>query len=180
MGIAEFNEKFAQTKVGKYFQIKERGSTLTTEFLAGLTTFATLCYVLPGEATVLLLRDVCVTLRGLCGRCALRIFSILRYHLSCFQDHSSCFKLTCSTTACGVLSSLCAVNSDILSVTGGPCPGQFPPETDFFVDEDYLLCVQAVKKSLLTATAASSAIACFLMGIGANMPIQLGKCYRIL
>ncbi|KAG5190681.1 permease family-domain-containing protein [Tribonema minus] len=110
--VANMNEKFSSSRVGQYFKVKERGSSLTTEIVAGLTTFATLCYVLP-------------------------------------------------------------VNSDILAATGGPCPGEFPAGTDYFADEDYLLCVQDVKKSLLTATAASSAISCFLMGMFANMPIQL-------
>ncbi|KAI8807804.1 permease [Cladochytrium replicatum] len=64
-----------------------------------------------------------------------------------------------------------AVNSSILSDTGGPCvcpAGQFPclPGKDAAYDS----CVFDTKKSLITATTVASLIATFLVGVSANVP----------
>ena len=40
-------------------------------------------------------------------------------------------------------------------------------------DEEYLLCVQDVARDLITTTAAVSALASFLMGLFANLPVGL-------
>lgn len=40
-------------------------------------------------------------------------------------------------------------------------------------NEEYLLCVAVVKRDLVTATAAISALTSFCMGLFANMPIAL-------
>ncbi|KAF1946033.1 hypothetical protein EJ02DRAFT_367757 [Clathrospora elynae] len=67
-----------------------------------------------------------------------------------------------------------SVNASIVSDTGGTCvcPGI---ESDRFCnnDQQYLLCVQEVKRDLVTATAAISALTSFCMGLFANMPIAL-------
>ncbi|TEA06068.1 putative xanthine/uracil permease [Colletotrichum sidae] len=65
-----------------------------------------------------------------------------------------------------------AVNSSIVSDSGGPCvcsPAEQDPLCDF--DPDYLLCVAEVKRDIVTATAAISALATFFMGLLANMPV---------
>lgn len=65
-----------------------------------------------------------------------------------------------------------AVNSSIVSDTGGTCV--CPRTADDFTcdkDEDYLLCVAEVKRDIVTATAAISALATFFMGLLANMPV---------
>ncbi|KAK1998141.1 permease [Colletotrichum falcatum] len=65
-----------------------------------------------------------------------------------------------------------AVNSSIVADTGGTCVCPRTRE-DFACDNDqeYLLCVAEVKRDLVTATAAISALATFFMGLLANMPI---------
>ncbi|KAH7135744.1 purine transporter [Dendryphion nanum] len=67
-----------------------------------------------------------------------------------------------------------SVNSSITSDSGGTC---FCAHTqaDPFCDNtpEYMLCVQEVKRDLVTATAAIAALTSFCMGLFANMPIAL-------
>mmetsp|Transcript_25268 Transcript_25268/g.71256 ORF Transcript_25268/g.71256 Transcript_25268/m.71256 type:complete len:611 (+) Transcript_25268:84-1916(+) len=47
MGVADkLNSAVGSSKIGKYFKMEERGTTFTTEIIAGLTTFITLSYIL--------------------------------------------------------------------------------------------------------------------------------------
>ncbi|WIA38688.1 hypothetical protein OEZ86_001993 [Tetradesmus obliquus] len=116
--IDSLNDGFAASRVGQYFQVKQRGSTFSTEVRAGLVTFLTTCYIL-------------------------------------------------------------AVNAGILSDSGGNCsdadctgPKAGQPGCRFD-DAGFQSCVQEVRRSLITATAASSLMACFLMGAIANLPLAV-------
>lgn len=63
-----------------------------------------------------------------------------------------------------------AVNASIVADTGGTCVcngGADDPVCD--VNEEYLLCANEIKRDLITATAAISALASFCMGLFANM-----------
>lgn len=67
-----------------------------------------------------------------------------------------------------------SVNASIVSQSGGPCV--CPPESmaDFCdTNVEYMQCVQEVKRDMVTATAAISALVTFSMGLFANMPIGL-------
>ncbi|CAI7656406.1 unnamed protein product [Penicillium pancosmium] len=67
-----------------------------------------------------------------------------------------------------------SVNSNITSETGGTCV--CPPESmdDFCAtNSEYLLCVQEIKRDIVTATAAIAALSTFCMGLFANLPIAL-------
>lgn len=67
-----------------------------------------------------------------------------------------------------------SVNASIVSQSGGPCV--CPPESmaDFCdTNVEYMQCVQEVKRDIVTATAAISALVTFCMGAFANMPIGL-------
>lgn len=64
--------------------------------------------------------------------------------------------------------------ASIISDSGGTCV--CPPDSlsDLCAtNEEYLLCVQVVKRDLVTATAAIAALTSFCMGLFANMPIAL-------
>lgn len=63
-----------------------------------------------------------------------------------------------------------AVNPRIISDSGGPCP--FPESGDLF-DPAFSACIEDVKKELITATALASMFGCFVMGLGANLPVAL-------
>lgn len=69
-----------------------------------------------------------------------------------------------------------AVNSSIVSLTGGTCvcnplPGE--DSCNFDTNSEYLICKNEVKRDLVTATAAVSALASFCMGLFANLPVSL-------
>ncbi|KAI1749300.1 purine transporter [Xylaria castorea] len=67
-----------------------------------------------------------------------------------------------------------AVNASILSDSGGTCVCEHTTEDPFCnMNNDYLLCVAEVKRDLVTATAAISAIASFCMGLFSNLPVSL-------
>lgn len=63
-----------------------------------------------------------------------------------------------------------AVNASIVADSGGTCVcngGADDPVCD--VNEDYALCVNEIKRDMITATAAISALATFFMGLCANL-----------
>ncbi|RMY85746.1 hypothetical protein D0862_11094 [Hortaea werneckii] len=66
-----------------------------------------------------------------------------------------------------------AVNSTVVSQTGGTCV--CPPDSPDLCDSntEYMLCVQEVRRDLVTATAAISSLTTFFMGLLANMPLGL-------
>lgn len=67
-----------------------------------------------------------------------------------------------------------AVNASILSDSGGTCVCEHSLDDPYCnMDNAYLLCVAEVKRDLVTATAAISAIASFCMGLFANLPVSL-------
>jgi adenine/guanine/hypoxanthine permease len=64
-----------------------------------------------------------------------------------------------------------SVNAAIVADTGGPC---VCTASDLCVTDDvYLACQSEVKRELITSTAAVSALASFLMGLLANLPVGL-------
>ncbi|KAH6607113.1 nucleoside transporter [Trichoderma cornu-damae] len=67
-----------------------------------------------------------------------------------------------------------AVNSSIVADSGGTCVcngGAADPICNN--NEEYSLCIQAIKRDAVTATAAISALASFFMGLLANLPVGL-------
>jgi xanthine/uracil/vitamin C permease (AzgA family) len=62
----------------------------------------------------------------------------------------------------------------ILSDTGGTCVCPQESKADLCAtNEEYLMCVQVVKRDLVTATAAIAALTSFCMGLFANLPVAL-------
>ncbi|KAI0153543.1 permease family-domain-containing protein [Pestalotiopsis sp. NC0098] len=67
-----------------------------------------------------------------------------------------------------------AVNASIVADTGGTCVcngGEADPICA--TDTDYALCAAEIKRDMVTATAAISALASFCMGLFANLPVSL-------
>ena len=63
------------------------------------------------------------------------------------------------------------MNATIISDSGGPC---ICPTHDLCItNETYLTCVAAVRRDMITATAAIAALSSFLMGLLANLPVGL-------
>jgi AGZA family xanthine/uracil permease-like MFS transporter len=67
-----------------------------------------------------------------------------------------------------------AVNSSVLSDSGGPCVCASTPDDPICeTNIDYNLCINELKRDYVTSTSAISLIATFLMGLLANMPLGL-------
>jgi AGZA family xanthine/uracil permease-like MFS transporter len=78
---------------------------------------------------------------------------------------SDCVAL-CSNTAFGVDSTTCVANGFQMVAPDAGC--KFPP-----VNPGYQACLTTVRRDLIVATAAASLIACFIMGVFANLPLAL-------
>lgn len=66
-----------------------------------------------------------------------------------------------------------AVNSSIVADTGGTCVCKGTPDDPICSnDQDYLLCAQKIKRDVVTATAAISALSTFCMGLFANLYVS--------
>lgn len=66
-----------------------------------------------------------------------------------------------------------AVNSAIVADTGGTCVCNGGPEDPICdTNEEYLLCSAEIKRDLVTATAAISALTSFCMGLFANLYVD--------
>lgn len=87
-------------------------------------------------------------------------------------------KTTLSTELRGALATfmsmayILAVNPRILADSGGPCVVPIDDPAGIFSDE-YGQCLEEIKRQYITSTAIGSMIGCFIMGIGANLPIGL-------
>jgi AGZA family xanthine/uracil permease-like MFS transporter len=67
-----------------------------------------------------------------------------------------------------------SVNSTITSESGGTCVCPAESMSDLCAtNAEYLVCVQEIKRDIVTATAAIAALSTFCMGLFANLPIAL-------
>lgn len=74
-------------------------------------------------------------------------------------------------TTWAAMAYIISVNASIISDTGGTC---VCTQDDLCVSDDtYLSCVAEVRRDLITTTAAVSALASFLMGLFANLPVGM-------
>eukprot|EP00293_Proteomonas_sulcata_P003628 CAMPEP_0184327688 /NCGR_PEP_ID=MMETSP1049-20130417/143218_1 /TAXON_ID=77928 /ORGANISM="Proteomonas sulcata, Strain CCMP704" /LENGTH=662 /DNA_ID=CAMNT_0026649953 /DNA_START=20 /DNA_END=2008 /DNA_ORIENTATION=+ len=74
------------------------------------------------------------------------------------------------------MSYVLAVNSRIISESGGPCECPAATIDDpacVFYDPEYAQCVEEFRREMVTVTALSAMVGCFLMGFGANLPLAL-------
>lgn len=81
-----------------------------------------------------------------------------------------CTELRAGLATFFAMAYIIAVNASIVADTGGTCVcngGADDPVCD--VNDDYLLCVNEIKRDMITATAAISAFASFFMGLLANL-----------
>jgi AGZA family xanthine/uracil permease-like MFS transporter len=63
-----------------------------------------------------------------------------------------------------------AVNASIVADSGGTCVCNGGDDDPFcFANDEYALCSADIKRDLITATAAISALASFCMGLFANL-----------
>lgn len=80
-------------------------------------------------------------------------------------------ELRAGITTWAAMAYIISVNASILSDSGGTCECTNP--AGCIDDADYNLCKQEIRQELIISTAAISALASFLMGAIANLPIGL-------
>ncbi|RDH28644.1 permease family-domain-containing protein [Aspergillus welwitschiae] len=99
-------------------------------------------------------------------------------HVGLLAEHATrCFFFTemrAGLATFFAMAYIISVNATITSDTGGTCV--CPPES--YADQcdnntEYLLCVQEVKRDIVTATAAIAALSTFFMGVFSNLPVAL-------
>ena len=66
-----------------------------------------------------------------------------------------------------------SVNATILTDSGGTCVCNDPDDAFCENNVEYNLCLNVVRRDIITATAAISALGSFCMGLFSNMPIAL-------
>jgi len=76
-------------------------------------------------------------------------------------------------TTWAAMAYIISVNASILSDTGGTCVCTNTTDPTCATDAAYLACANEVRTDLITSTAAISAIASFLMGLLANLPVGM-------
>ncbi|KAI0681968.1 permease family-domain-containing protein [Cytidiella melzeri] len=74
-------------------------------------------------------------------------------------------------TTWAAMAYIISVNASILSDSGGTCV--CPTGDGCISDDTYLACVDEVRRDLITTTAAIAALASFLMGLLANLPVGM-------
>ncbi|KAI0337857.1 hypothetical protein BDW22DRAFT_847389 [Trametopsis cervina] len=74
-------------------------------------------------------------------------------------------------TTWAAMAYIISVNASIISDTGGTCV--CPTNDGCATDPTYALCVDEVRRDLITTTAAVAALASFLMGLLANLPVGM-------
>lgn len=82
-------------------------------------------------------------------------------------------ELRAGVTTWAAMAYIISVNASILGTTGGTCVCTDASDPTCANDASYQQCYTDVNRDLITATAASAALASFLMGAVANLPVGL-------
>ncbi|TFY51628.1 hypothetical protein EVG20_g10914, partial [Dentipellis fragilis] len=80
-------------------------------------------------------------------------------------------ELRAGLTTWAAMAYIISVNASIIRDTGGTC--ECPTNDGCITDDTYAACVSEVQRDLITTTAAVSALASFLMGLLANLPVGM-------
>eukprot|EP00887_Chlorella_sp_A99_P002223 scaffold21.g2223.t1 len=145
MGFLEtINEKFAASAVGKYFKIKERNSTLTQDLRGGTVTFLTVAYILAVNANILT-DTPCTCASARLPRPPARPADRTPPPARRAPQGGPC-------------------------ISQGACKVGTPPA---FQSPACQSCVEDVRLSLISATAAACIISHFLMAVVGNLPLAV-------
>ncbi|KAH8109093.1 permease family-domain-containing protein [Phellopilus nigrolimitatus] len=82
-------------------------------------------------------------------------------------------ELRAGITTWAAMAYIISVNATIISDSGGPCVCPATSTDACASDSDYLVCVNDVRRDIITATAASASLASCLMGLLANIPVGM-------
>lgn len=147
-GEARLNDRINKSWVGRYFKLEARKTCFTKEVRAGTATFLTMAYILAVNASILADSGGTCTVADCTKVCNVPSVSPLDCH-GAFKGSKK--------------SSLIELK---LVKPGPEC--KFPP-----LNHGYEQCLERTKRDLIVATAVSSLIGCFIMGLFANLPLAL-------
>jgi len=105
--------------------------------------------------------------------------SVLRYFRCNERKTNILIEIRAGFVTFLALAYILSINANIIASSGGPCTSEGDctgPDKSFscrFTDPGFQSCVDETRKNLITATAASTTIACFVMGALGNMPLAI-------
>lgn len=149
-GEARLNDRINKSWVGRYFKLEARKTCFTKEVRAGTATFLTMAYILAVNASILTDSGGTCSVADCTKVCNVPSVSPLDCH--------GAYKLGSKESS---------LIEELKLVKPGPeC--KFPP-----LNRGYEQCLERTKRDLIVATAVSSLIGCFIMGLFANLPLAL-------
>ncbi|GAO17786.1 hypothetical protein UVI_02006190 [Ustilaginoidea virens] len=94
-------------------------------------------------------------------------------HPDRIENATFCREVRAGLTTFAAMAYIISVNASLLSQTGGPCICDSPVKDACDSIPEFKSCKEAVRRDLITATAAVSGMASFVFGLTTNLPIAL-------
>ncbi|KAK2592920.1 hypothetical protein QQS21_009365 [Conoideocrella luteorostrata] len=95
-------------------------------------------------------------------------------HPDQINNATFCREVRAGLTTFATMAYIISVNASIISQTGGPCVCDLAVKKDCDGIPEFKSCKEAVRRDLVTATAAISGMASFVFGLLTNLPVALG------
>ncbi|GAB0133182.1 hypothetical protein EsDP_00001595 [Epichloe bromicola] len=94
-------------------------------------------------------------------------------HPDCIENTTFCREIRAGLTTFATMAYIISVNASLLSQTGGPCICELPVKHECDSVPEFKSCKEAVRRDLITATAAISGMASLVFGFATNLPVAL-------
>ncbi|KAG5946046.1 hypothetical protein E4U53_006649 [Claviceps sorghi] len=94
-------------------------------------------------------------------------------HPDCIENTTFCREIRAGLTTFATMAYIISVNASLLSQTGGPCICDLAVKNDCDSIPEFKSCKEAVRRDLITATAAVSGMASLVFGLATNLPVAL-------
>ncbi|KAG5993063.1 hypothetical protein E4U52_002306 [Claviceps spartinae] len=94
-------------------------------------------------------------------------------HPACLENATFCREIRAGLTTFATMAYIISVNASLLSQTGGPCVCNLSVKAECDTIPEFSACKEAVRRDLITATAAISGMASLVFGLATNLPVAL-------
>ncbi|KAG6021488.1 hypothetical protein E4U41_002475 [Claviceps citrina] len=94
-------------------------------------------------------------------------------HPDSIENTTFCREIRAGLTTFATMAYIISVNASLLSETGGPCSCNLPVKRECDSIPEFKSCKEAVRRDLITATAAVSGMASLVFGLATNLPVAL-------
>ncbi|KAG6069161.1 hypothetical protein E4U32_004024 [Claviceps aff. humidiphila group G2b] len=92
---------------------------------------------------------------------------------ACLENATFCREIRAGLTTFATMAYIISVNASLLSQTGGPCVCNLSVKAECDTIPEFSACKEAVRRDLITATAAISGMASLVFGLATNLPVAL-------